>query len=77
MPMSSACFVTQEATNDILLRVTNVCGECYDDLNLGDTIHYDMQNYRFLCNCCQEKLCSRMNDKCDIMYDEAESSLFC
>ncbi len=74
---SSRCFVTQEATENILLRVTNVCGECYDDLKLGETIHYDMQNYRFLCDCCQKKLCSRMNEECEIIYDEAEPSLFC
>jgi len=36
---SSICFVTQEATKEILLRVTNVCGECYADLHEGDTIH--------------------------------------
>jgi len=74
---SSRCFVTQVATENILLRVTNVCAECYDDLNLGDVIHYDMQNYRFLCDCCQQKLCSMMNEKCEIVYDEAEPSLFC
>ena len=75
--MSSHCFVTQIATEKILLRVTNVCGECYADLNVGDTIHYDMQNYRFLCNCCQEKLCAQMNEECEIVHDEAEPSLFC
>jgi len=75
--MSSVCFVTQVATHDILMRVTNVCGECYADLKEGDTIHYDMQNYRFLCDCCQQKLCSRMNDACEIVCDEAEPTLFC
>ena len=75
--MSSICFVTQKASQEILLRVTNVCGECYDDLREGDTIHYDTQNYRFLCNCCQEKLCAMMNDDCEIIYDEAETTLFC
>ena len=74
---SSRCFVTQVATENILLRVTNVCAECYDDLILGNIIHYDMQNYRFLCDCCQQKLCSMMNDECEIIYDEAEPSLFC
>lgn len=74
--MSSACFVTQLATEVILLRVTNVCGECYDDLKLGDTIHYDMQNYRYLCQSCQEKLCAKMNDKCEIVEDE-DARLFC
>jgi len=74
--MSSVCFVTQEATDDILLRVTNVCGECYDDINAGDIIHYDMQNYRYLCECCQEKLCSQMNEQCELIEDEVPS-LFC
>jgi len=66
---SSACFVTQEATEDILLRVTNVCAECYDDLHEGDTIHYDMQSYRYLCNSCQEELCSRMNEVCEVVEE--------
>jgi len=74
--MSSTCFITQEATSDILLRVTNVCAECYCDLNTGDTIHYDMQNYRYLCDCCQEKLCSQMNENCEIVEEES-TSLFC
>jgi hypothetical protein len=74
--MSSVCFVTQEATDDILLRVTNVCSECYNDINCGDTIHYDMQNYRYLCECCQEKLCLQMNEKCEIVEDEVPT-LFC
>jgi len=67
---SNACFVTQEATEEILLRVTNVCGECYNDLEAGDVIHYDMQSYRYLCNDCQEKLCERMNNNCEIVDDE-------
>jgi len=69
--MSSACFVTQEATEEILLRVTNVCGECYDDIEAGDIIHYDMQNYRYLCNSCQEQLCATMNEQCEIIEDES------
>jgi len=74
--MSSECFITQEATEEILLRVTNVCAECYDDINIGDTIHYDMQSYRYLCECCQEKLCAQMNENCEIIEEEV-SSLFC
>lgn len=73
--MSSACFVTQVATEEILLRVTNVCGECYDDIKEGDIIHYDMQNYRYLCQSCQEKLCEQMNDECEII-DEENGGLF-
>ncbi len=74
--MSNACFVTQTATKEILLRVTNVCGECYNDINEGDTIHYDMQNYRYLCDCCKEKLCSQMNEECEIVREE-DVGLFC
>lgn len=74
--MGSACFVTEMATKEILLRVTNVCAECYDDIEEGDTIHYDMQNYRYLCKCCQEKLCAQMNEQCEIVDDETPS-LFC
>jgi len=74
--MSSTCFVTQEATEEILLRVTNVCAECYDDINPGDIIHYDMQNYRYLCECCQEKLYARMNENCESVEEEG-AGLFC
>ena len=77
--MSSNCFVTQEATRDILLRVTNVCNECYSDLREGDAIHYDMQSYRFLCDCCYQKIASGMNEACEIVESEetAAASLFC
>ena len=74
--MSSTCFITQEATSEILLRVTNVCAECYCDIAAGDTIHYDMQSYRYLCDCCQEKLCAQMNEECEIIEEEVPS-LFC
>jgi len=74
--MGSNCFVTQVATEEILLRVTNVCGECYDTLMVGDTIHYDMQSYRYLCQPCQEKLCDMMNEVCEVVGEE-EGGLFC
>ena len=73
----SACFVTQVATKEILERVATMCAECYSDLHEGDTIHYDMENYRYLCNCCQEKLCTQMNEACEIIEEEPEASLFC
>jgi hypothetical protein len=74
--MSNECFVTQEATEEILLRVTNVCAECYTDLEAGSTIHYDMQNYRYLCDSCQKELCARMNENCEIVNEE-DGGLFC
>ncbi len=74
--MRGDCSVSQQATEEILLRITNVCGECYNDLELGAIIHYDMQNYRYLCDCCQKKLCSRMNENCEIVKEE-DAGLFC
>lgn len=69
--MGSACFVTEEATNEILLRVTNVCAECYDDIAVGDIIHYDMQNYRYICKSCQERLCALLDENCEVIEDES------
>jgi len=66
----SSCFVDQVATKEILLRVTNVCGECYDDLHEGDPIYYDRQTYRYLCQKCYEALCERMNDECEVVEEE-------
>lgn len=68
---NSPCFVTQEATEEILLRVTNVCAQCYSDLHKGDMIYYDLQTYRYLCERCQEELCEKMNDQCEIIIEEA------
>ena len=73
--MSSVCFLTQEATKDILFRVTKVCSECYSDIKEGDIIHYDMQNYRYLCEYCQDELCEKLNDECEII-DEENAGLF-
>jgi len=67
--MSNDCFVTQPATEEILLRVTNVCSECYSPLHVDDIIHYDMKNYRYLCTSCQEELCEKMNDECEIIEE--------
>ncbi|PHS37436.1 MAG: hypothetical protein COB07_10560 [Sulfurovum sp.] len=74
--MGNGCFVTEEATSKILLRVTNVCAECYDDIHVGDTIHYDMQNYRYLCTDCQERLFTQMNENCEVVEEES-TGLFC
>ena len=68
--MNSICFVTQKATDEILLGVTNVCAKCYDTIHLGDTIHYDLQDYRYLCDTCQEKICAMMNEQCEIIESD-------
>ena len=59
---TGAYFVTQEATEEILLRVTNVCAECYKDIRIGDTIYYDMEHCRYLCEDCQEVLCEKIEE---------------
>jgi hypothetical protein len=69
---TSPCFVTQEATEEILARVSNMCAECYSEIEVGDMIHYDMQNYRYLCDRCQEELCEKMNDECEVIVEESE-----
>jgi len=72
----SQCFIMESATEDILNRVTNMCAICYDDLHVGDTIHYDVQNYRYVCQKCQEELCEQLDSQCEITEDE-EGGLFC
>lgn len=69
---TGACFVTQEATEEILLRVTNVCAECYSDIRAGDTIYYDMLHCCYLCEQCQETLCEKMNEACESTEEESE-----
>lgn len=76
MDNAGSCFVTQEATKDILLRVTNVCAECYTDFQVGEFIHYDMQSYRYLCSSCQQQLAEKMNEACDVIEEEEHASLF-
>ena len=70
------CFISQVATEQILLRVTNVCAECYCDLKVGDVIHYDNQRYHYVCQKCQEAYCEQMNEKCDVVEGE-DGGLFC
>ena len=73
--MGKAYFLTEKATKDILLRVTSVCVECYSDIKVGDTIHYDMDNYRYLCDTCQEEVMK--NEKEENLEEENElHSLF-
>jgi hypothetical protein len=74
--MSSACFVSQVASEDILKKVTSFCAECYSELKVGDTIHYDMKEYRYLCDCCHQRLCTMINEECEIVRKE-DPGLFC
>jgi len=54
--MSSVNFVAQEASEEIFKRVSCFCAECYSEFEIGDTIHYDMKEYRYLCRVCFEKI---------------------
>jgi hypothetical protein len=74
--MMSQCFIMQDATEDILLKVTNVCAVCYSDIHVGDTIHYDTQQYHYVCQSCQEEQCAQMDARCEIVEDD-EGGLFC
>jgi len=66
-----ACFVSEVATQKILFSVTNMCAECYVEITEGDIIHYDMQNYRYICTSCQEILCENMNEACERIEEES------
>ena len=52
--MSSLYLLRQEATEEILSRVTSMCGECYYEIIVGNIIHYHMQKYHYICEKCQE-----------------------
>lgn len=54
--MSSVVFLSQEATEAILLQVTRLCAECYEGFVVGEVIHYDMQHYRYICSSCHQHL---------------------
>jgi len=68
--MSAQCFVDQIATVEILERVTKVCAECYDEIEVNDHIYYDMQSYRYLCHNCHTELVERLNDQCEVIEEE-------
>ncbi len=63
------CFVAQTADEKILLHVTNVCGQCYRDLQRGEAIYYDLQEYRYLCEACAAHLSERMNEACEVVEE--------
>ncbi len=68
--MGSACFITQKATREILLGVTNMCAECYSEIKIGDIIHYDRIEYRYLCKICEENIRIEMNENSENVEEE-------
>ena len=68
--MSGQYFVEQTATTDILKQVTNVCAECYDEIDIDDKIYYDMQNYRYICKDCYEEELQTIEKHIEIIDEE-------
>lgn len=66
----TTCFLSETATQDLLNRVTDVCSECYATLEVGETIYYDMQQYRYLCSECQKKIAETMNEDCEVIPEQ-------
>ena len=61
--MSGQYFLEQVATVKILQQVTEVCAECYSNINIDDKIYYDMQNYRYICTNCSKEILKKMEQK--------------
>ena len=71
--MSNNCFLQQEATVEILSNVADFCSECYTTIVPQQTIFYDMQNYRFICETCQSLLNQNLDENCDPIENELNS----
>jgi len=74
--MGSNCFLRQEATSEIISNVTDFCSECYETIRPSQVIFYDMSNYRFICDTCQESIdkcldkdCESLNRKNSLLFD--------
>ncbi|MDQ7084374.1 MAG: hypothetical protein Q9M36_05360 [Sulfurovum sp.] len=59
---SHSYFISQEATVELLARVSHLCAECYNDMAEGDIIHYDREHYRYVCKSCEEVLYTRRQE---------------
>jgi predicted amidophosphoribosyltransferase len=73
--MSANCFVREQASAESIVNVTSVCAECYRSIVANETIFYDMQSYRYLCERCKDELQEHLDNNC-IPLSEDESSLF-
>jgi len=69
---SEHCFVRQEATTKILEFVSRFCAECYREFSPGESIFYDMQNYRYLCEGCAEELARHLDEACEVAEEDEE-----
>lgn len=73
--MGSVYFIAQEATPELLLGVSNMCAECYSEIKIGDTIHYDRIEYRYLCKICEENIRIEMNKNSENTNEEEQGAM--
>jgi len=71
--MIGNCFVRQEATSEIISNVVSFCANCYDDIVYNQTIFYDMNNYRYLCESCQSELQENIDINCEPLASDNQS----
>ena len=71
--MTGNCFVRQEATLELISNVTSFCAECYNEIIKDETIFYDMKNYCYLCETCQETLAEKLDINCEPISSDAAS----
>ncbi len=72
--MSRNCFVREQATSELISNVASFCSECYKKINENETVFYDMQNFRYLCEYCQEKYQESLDENCEPLV--SNNSLF-
>jgi hypothetical protein len=73
--MSGNCFLREEATAEIITNVASFCSECYGEIVERNIIFYDMQNYCYLCETCQEQHQANLDENCEPL-NHSDSSLF-
>ncbi|WP_456433682.1 hypothetical protein [Nitratifractor sp.] len=76
MTMNGVCFVEQIGNAELFERVGHYCAECYREFAEGEPIYYDMQEFRYLCRECADRLSQRMNERCEVVEEERAATLF-
>ena len=71
----SHCFLKEEATEEIIKNVAGFCAECYNEIVSHDIIFYDMNNYCYLCESCQNKFKNKIDNSCESI-DKNNNLLF-
>ncbi|WP_457603128.1 hypothetical protein [Nitratifractor sp.] len=54
--MNGRHFVQQRGNEKIFTCVSRYCAECYRELKEGETLYYDLENYRYLCRDCANRI---------------------